>query len=255
MLSRIRAILLVTSVLCGAPCFAQKTIQIAAAADLQPVLPPLLAQYQAKTGVTVNASYASSATLATQIVNGGPFDLFLSADLGFAQRVIDAGLGMASEPRPYAQGTLVLWERNDGPIHPITIDALTQSSVESVSIANPQSAPYGRAAVASLTSLHLLPAIQPKLRIAENIAQAAQFVESGNAQLGLISLTSASTSKLRSEGSFIEMPTGSYPPIMQGAVVIKRTGGDAQNAQAFLDYLLSGPVQEQLRQQGLRSPK
>jgi molybdate transport system substrate-binding protein len=255
MLSRMHAILLVTFILCGPPCFAQKTIQIAAAADLQPVLPPLLAQYQAKTGVIVNAAYASSATLATEIVNGGPFDLFLSADLGFAQRVIDAGLGTASEPRPYAQGTLVLWERNDGPVHPITIDALTQSSVGSVSIANPQSAPYGRAAVASLTSLHLLPAVQAKLRIAENIAQAAQFVESGNAQLGLISLTSASTSKLRSEGSFIEMPRGSYPPIMQGAVVIKRTGGDAQNAQAFLDYLLSGPVQEELRQQGLRSPK
>lgn len=255
MLSGMRAILLVTFILCGPPCFAQKTVQIAAASDLQPVLPPLLTQYQAKTGVTVNASYASSSTLATQIVNGGPFDLFLSADLGFAQRVIDAGLGTASEPRPYAQGTLVLWERNDGPVHPVTIDALTQSSVESVSIANPKSAPYGRAAVASLTSLHLLPAIQPKLRIAENIAQAAQFVESGNAQLGLISLTSASTSKLRSEGSFIEMPRGSYPPIMQGAVVIKRTGGDAQNAQAFLDYLLSRPVQEELSRQGLRSPK
>jgi molybdate transport system substrate-binding protein len=255
MLNRMRVIALVTLLICGPLCLAQSTIQIAAAADLQPVLPRFLAEYQAKTGVTVTAAYASSATLATQIVNGGPFDLFLSADIGFAQRVIDAGLGTKNQPTPYAQGTLVLWERNDGPVHPITIDALTQSSVESVAIANPEHAPYGRAAVASLTSLHLLPAIQPKLRIAENIAQAAQFAESGNAQLGLISLTSASTSKLRSEGSFIEMPTASYPAIVQGAVVIKRTGENVQNAQAFLDYLLSAPVQEELSLLGLKSPK
>lgn len=254
MLSRTRAVVLATLLICGPLCLAQKAIQIAAAADLQPVLPSLLAQYQAKTGVTVKAVYASSSSLATQIINGGPFDLFLSADLGFAQRVIDAGLGTAKQPIPYARGTLVLWERNDGPVHPITIGALTKSSVESVAIANPEHAPYGRAAVASLTSLHLLPAIQPKLRTAENIAQAAQFAESGNAQLGLISLTSALTSTLRSEGSFIEMPRDSYPPIIQGAVVIKRTGAEVQSAQAFLDYLLSTPVQEELSRQGLKSP-
>jgi molybdate transport system substrate-binding protein len=242
------------SLLIGQIALAQGTLQIAAAADLQPVLPPILAKFQAMHGIEVKASYASSATLATQIVNGGPFDLFLSADVGFAQRVIDAGLASETKPVPYAKGTLVLWERSDGPVHPLTIDALKSSAVQSVAIANAEHAPYGRAAMASLTSLHLVEAVQPKLRVAENIAQAAQFAESGNAQLGLISLTSASTPKLQSEGSYVEMPTSSYPAILQGAVVVRRAGGDAKDAQMLLDFLLSAPVQAELAEHGLKPP-
>ncbi len=233
---------------------AQKTLQLAAAADLQPVLPPILTEFHAKTGIDVKAAYASSATLATQIINGAPFDLFLSADLSFAQHVIDGGFGASAKPTPYAQGTLVLWERNDGPVHPLTVDTLTSPFIQSVAIANAEHAPYGRAAMASLTSLHLLDQVKPKLRTAENIAQTAQFVESANAQLGLISLTSASTDKLKAEGSFVEMPAGSYPEILQGAVIVKRAGSDAADAQAFLDFLLSAPVQAELAKRGLKSP-
>jgi molybdate transport system substrate-binding protein len=235
-------------------CVAQGQVRIAAAADLQPILPPLLAEYQAKTGVPVVASYASSATLAMEILNGDPVDLFLSADMGFAQHVVDAGLAVDSHPVPYAKGTLVLWERNDGPIHPLTVDVLTSSAIQSVAVANPEHAPYGRAAMASLTNLKLLSTVQPKLRTAENIAQAAQYVESGNAQLGLISLTSALTDKMRSEGSFVDMPSDSYPPIIQGAVVIKRQGANTKDARAFLDWLLSDSAQEQLGHLGLRPP-
>ena len=232
----------------------QTTVQIAAAADLQPVLPPILAEFQSKTKIEVKASYASSATLATQIANGGPFDLFLSADMGFAQHVIDGGMGATAKPVPYAQGTLVLWERKDGPVHPLTIDTLTSPQIQSVAIANAEHAPYGRAAMASLTSLKLLDAVKSKLRVAENIAQAAQFAESGNAQVGLLSLTSASTGKLQSEGTYIEMPASSYPTILQGAVVVKRQGSDAKDAQALLDFLLSAPVQAELAHHGLKPP-
>ena len=150
-----------------------QTIQVAAAADLAPVLPPILAEFKAKTGITAEASFGSSATLAMQIANGGPFDLFLSADMGFAQKIIDAGHGTSAKPVEYARGTLVLWERKDGPVHPITVDALKTSA--SVAIANPEHAPYGRAAVASLNSLHLMNTVKPKLRVAENISQAAQM--------------------------------------------------------------------------------
>jgi molybdate transport system substrate-binding protein len=234
--------------------YGQTTLQVAAAADLQPVLPPILAEFQAKHHVEVKASYASSATLATQIANGGPFDLFLSADMSFAQRVIDGGMGTTPKPIPYAQGTLVLWERNDGPVHPLTIDALKSPLVQSVAIANAEHAPYGRAAMASLTRLNLIDAVKPKLRTAENIAQTAQFAESGNAQLGLLSLTSASTSKLKSEGTYVEMPSTSYPVILQGAVVVKRDGSDTKDAQALLEYLLSAPVQAELAKHGLKPP-
>jgi molybdate transport system substrate-binding protein len=119
-------------------------------------------------------------------------------------------------------------------------------------VANSEHAPYGRAALASLQSLHLLDSVKSKLRVAENIGQAAQFAETGNAQVGLISLTSALTSKLQSEGKFIEMPPDSYPPIIQGAVVIKRKDGDSKMAQAFLDWLVSEPVQSELTRMGLK---
>ena len=237
----------------AAASFAQTPIQIAAAADLAPVLPALLAEFQAKSGVVTKVSFASSATLATQITNGGPFDLFLSADMGFAQRVADAGLSTSDKPVPYARGTLVLWERKDGPVQPVTLDALSSPRIQSVAIANAEHAPYGRAAKASLESLHLTEQVQPKLRVAENIGQAAQFVESGNAQLGLISLTSAKTDKLQSEGSYVEMPASSYPPILQGAVVLK--GKNSQDAQKLLDFLLSPAVEEELAARGLKAPR
>ncbi len=236
-----------------AALFAQQPLQIAAAADLAPVLPALLAEFQAKSGIPTKVSFASSATLATQIANGGPFDLFLSADMGFAQKVIDAGLATTAKPVPYAQGTLVLWERKDGPVQPVSIGALSSSLVQSVAIANAEHAPYGRAAKASLDSLHLAEQVQPKLRVAENIGQAAQFVESGNAQLGLISLTSAKTEKLQAEGTYIEMPASSYPPILQGAVVLK--SGNRQDAGKLLEFLLSPRVEDELAARGLKAPR
>ena len=95
--------------------------------------------------------------------------------------------------------------------------------------------------------------VQPKLRVAENIGQAAQFVESGNAQLGLISLTSAKTEKLQQEGSYIEMPATSYPPILQGAVVLKNR--NSQGAQKLLDFLLSAPAEDELAARGLKAPR
>jgi molybdate transport system substrate-binding protein len=139
-------------------------------------------------------------------------------------------------------------------VQPLTLDALKSPAVQSVAIANSEHAPYGRAAMAALSSLNLLDAVKPKLRVAENIAQTAEFAESGNAQLGLISLTSASTSKLQSEGTYVEMPSGSYPVILQGAIVIKRSGSDPKDAQAFLDFLLSAPVQAELAKHGLKPP-
>lgn len=231
---------------------AEAPLQIAAAADLQPLLPPILDSFKTRYNIDVTASYGSSSTLATQIINGAPFALFLSADIGFAQRVIDARLASADHPIPYAQGTLVLWERRDGPVQPLTLDALRSSSVQAIAIASPEHAPYGRAASASLTSLHLMDAVKSKVKTAENIGQAAQFVESGNAQIGLISLTSALTEKLKSEGTYIPMPADSYPPIVQAAVVLHRDPAVEKNAQLFLDYLLSPAVQKELAAHGLK---
>jgi molybdate transport system substrate-binding protein len=232
----------------------RQTLHIAAAADLQPVLPPLLAEFEAQAGIHAEASYQSSATLATQIINGAPFDLFMAADLSFPQRVIAAGLSEETEPITYARGTLVLWARNDGRIHNLSMDSLKDPALKSLAIANPEHAPYGRAAQAALQRLGLYDALKPKLVIAENIAQTAQFVESGNAELGLISLTSAVTPRLRSSGQYVLVRPDAYQPILQGAVILKRPSG-TQPAHRFLDFLASAPVRQQLETAGLAPPK
>ncbi len=237
----------------GMPLRAQSNLQVAAAADLQPVLPALLASWKAQTGQTASVSYASSATLATEIQNGAPFDLFLSADMSFPEKLAQGGLANG-KPIPYARGSVVLWARKATPLPPLTMQMLRSPDVQSIAIANPAHAPYGRAAVAALKSLNIYNDIQPKLRIAENIAQTAQFVESGNAQVGLLSLTSALSPRLANEGRYIELPPTSYPPIVQGAVVLKHAG-NGKAARAFLAFLLSAPAQQQLLERGLRPPQ
>jgi len=227
-------------------------MRIAAAADLQPLLPGIIAQFQQlHPDRNVTASYQSSATLATQIVNGAPFDLFLAADLSFPQRVIAAGFGDAPQPTPYAQGTLVLWARKDSRFQPLSLAALHDPSLKSLAMANPDHAPYGRAARAALTSLGLTDSLGPRVVVAENIAQTAQFVDSGNAELGLISFTSALSDRLKADGTYIEVPASAYPAIVQGAVVIKG-GANLQLARDFLSYLLSPAVQHQLEIGGLK---
>jgi molybdate transport system substrate-binding protein len=235
---------------CALASPAQQMLRIAAAADLEPVLPPVVAQFTAQTGIHAEASYKSSATLATAIINGAPFDLFLAADFSFPQRVIAAGLAEESAPIPYARGTLVLWTRNDSRYHQLSIDSLRDPALKSVAIANPRHAPYGRAAVSFLQSIGLYDWLKPRLIIAENIAQAAQYADSGNAQLGLISLTSALTPQMQADGQYYKIPMSGYLPIMQGAVII-RDSPNSQAAHLFLDFLHSAPIAKQLAAGGL----
>jgi molybdate transport system substrate-binding protein len=247
---------LVAAVLCAAvvvPCsIAQKPreVRVLAAADLQPVLPLLAAAYEHATGIHLNVTYGSSSTLATQIVNGEAADLFLSADFTFAEKLVAASLADTPQPIPYARGTLVLWARKDSPLQPLTQNTLHDTRFSRLAIANPDHAPYGRAAVAALTWMKLYEQLKPQLVIAENIAQTAQFVESGNAQLGLISLTIASSEHFKQVGSFVRIPRTAYPEIRQCAVVMRNSAHRAE-AHAFLDWLRSPAIQQNLTKYGL----
>ena len=235
---------------------AQAPLRVAAAADLEPVLPPILEQFQKATGIHAEATFQASAVLTTQIQNGAPFDLFLSADLSYPKRLIDAGLADAagtadsSTPITYARGTLVLFARKDSHLPAPSLDLLRSPELKRLAIANPDRAPYGRAAVAALQTLKLYDALKPRLVTAENISQAAQFVDSGNADAGLISLTSALTPRLSAAGNYFVMPRDLYPPIEQGAVIITNTTRRA-DAHKLLDFLLSAPIQSQLAKSGL----
>lgn len=249
------AILAITFALCLGIAPAQTTIRIAAAADLQPVLPHILEQFEKETGIRAEATYQASAALTTQIMNGAPFDVFLSANLAYPQKLIAAGLahglgeGAAGTPITYAMGTLVLWTRNDSRLPP-AMPLLRSRQVKSIAIANPDRAPYGKAAMAALEKSGLLNDVKSKLVTAENIAQAAQFVDSGNATMGFISLTAASTPRLKSDGHFIVVPANLYAPIEQGAVLIANAPHRVA-AKKFLVYLMSTPAQQSMRQYGL----
>ena len=236
-----------------APLAAAQTLRLAAAADLQPAMPPILQEFEAKNHVHVDASYQSSATLTTQIQNGAPFDLFMAADLSYPQRIVAAGLADSDPPVVYARGTVVLWTRNDSPFRQLSVDTLRDPALKTIAIANAEHAPYGRAAEASLKSLGLYDQLKPKFVTAENIAQTAQYVDSGNAQVGLISLTSALTERLHASGHYIAMPRESYPPILQGAVVLKNSANRTA-AHQLLDFLLSPAVQKELAARGLEPP-
>ena len=213
-------------------------------------MPVLAAQYEKAKGVKLIISYGSSATLTQQILNGAPFDIFFSADYTFPERIVASNLADDKVPTPYAHGTLVLWARKDSPFQPLNGNTLDDKRITSIAIADPEHAPYGRAAVSALTRMKLYDQLKPHLVLAENVAQAGQFVESGNAQLGLISLTAASTDHFKQVGSYILIPTSTYPQIRQCAVIMEKSDRKPL-AHQFLDWFLSPDVQNQLPDFGL----
>jgi molybdate transport system substrate-binding protein len=254
---RLRAAMVLVAAVCGSLAHGRqpaKELRVAAASDLQPVLPMLAERYEKATGVKLAVSYGSSGTLTTQILNGAPMDLFLGADFVFPEKIVAAEMADGRSPTQYARGTLVLWARKDSPLQPISLDTLVDKRVTSVAIANDLHAPYGQAAVAALKRMHMYDQVKPHLVIAENIAQAAQFVESGNAQLGLISLTAATSQRFQAEGTFVRVPTSSYTPILQCAVVMAKSDRKAE-ARAFLDWLLKPEIQALMATMGLEPVK
>ena len=224
-------------------------LHIAAAADLEPVLPALASQYEAKTGVHIVPSFGSSATLTEQLQNGAPEDLFLSADCAHPQQLVDAKLTLDPQPALYARGVLVLWARRDSPAQPLSLGSLASPRVTRVAVANDRHAPYGMAATAAINGLNMQQGLAGKLVVGENIAQTAEFALTGNAQAAFISLTLASSPKYREAGSFIRIPAV-YPRIQQCGVALSRST-NPQSAEAFLRWLTSDGTQNELSQFGL----
>ena len=166
--------------LTGAFATAQE-ITVAAAADMSAALPQLVAGYTKKTGQTVKLSFGASGNLTNQIRNGAPFDVFFSADEEYPQQLIAEGLAQKDTLYRYAVGRLVLWVPADSPLDlsKLGMTALLDPSVKKISVANPATAPYGRAAEAALRHFGIYDRVSSRLVVGENVSQAAQFVESG----------------------------------------------------------------------------
>ena len=245
------AIVLLAVGLVGTDAQTPKTLRVAAAADLQPVMPAFAFAYEKKFGVKLDVTFGSSSSLATQIKNGAPFDVFLGADYIFPEQIIAAGLAVEKLPTPYAQGTLVLWSRKDSPLGLPRVELLTDPRVTRIAVADPLHAPYGRAAAAYLRNAKLEEKVKGKLVTAENISQTVQFVESGNAQLGLVSLTFAESAHGKELGSFVRL-NDLYPKITQCGVTIKGSA-ELDEAKKFMAWMVGPEVQEHLAQFGLQN--
>ena len=186
---------------------AAQTLTVAAASDLQAALPAIAAQFEKETGHKVALTFGSSGNFFTQIQNGAPFDVFLSADIDYPRRLERAGLTERGSLYQYAIGRLVLWTRNDSGIDLHGgLSVLTDANVRKVAIANPEHAPYGRAAVAALRHEQLYERVRGKFVLGENISQAAQFVQSGNAEVGILALSLALAPALKAAGDLRRDP-------------------------------------------------
>ncbi|MGD0791851.1 MAG: molybdate ABC transporter substrate-binding protein [Terriglobales bacterium] len=240
-----------------AACAAGQEITVAAAADMSAALPQLVAAYTKETGQTVKLSFGSSGNLANQIRNGAPFDVFFSADEEYPQQLIAEGLASHSKDTlyRYAVGRLVLWVPGDSPLDlsKLGMKALLDPSVKKISIANPAHAPYGRAAEAALRHFGIYDQVSGRLVLGENVSQAAQFVESGNAQAGLIALSHTLAPALKDKGRYWTVPLDAYPTLNQAAVVLSKSK-QQDAARKFLDFLRTPEATALLTSYGLSLP-
>ncbi len=242
---------LVSAVSLPAQPSAGTQIVVAAAADLSSALKEIGDDFEKNTGVKVQFSFAASGALTQQIENGAPFDVFFSADMDYPRHLIAAGEADGATLYQYAVGKLVLWVPEDSPldVEHKGIQVLLDPSVKKIAIANPQHAPYGRAAVAALSHFKLYDQVKDRLVLGENIAQAAQFAESGNAQVGFVALAHAVAPAMKGKGKYWEVPADAYPPLAQGAVLLSHSQHKKEAAE-FLAYMRTKEAQDVLLRYG-----
>ena len=219
-----------------------REVVVAAAADLSSALKDIAGTFEKRTGVTVKLSFGASGALTQQIQNGAPFDVFFSADMDYPQHLIDLGDADSASLYQYAVGKLVLWVSADSPLKlDQGMKILLDPSVKKIAIANPQHAPYGRAAVAALKHYGMYDQLATRLVLGENVSQAAQFVESGNAQAGFVALAHAIAPGMQDKGKYWAVPADAYPPLAQGVVLLSKAT-HKKEAQQFLEYIKSNDV-------------
>ena len=211
-------------------------LRIAAASDLRFVLEDVLTAFRAQhPDVSIEAAYGSSGSFFAQIREGAPFDLFLSADFEYPRRLSAEALG--DKPFLYAVGKLALVVRKDTGMDPKGFGELLKSvAIRRIAIANPAHAPYGRAAEAAMRTWKVYDAVGPKLVLGDSVAQAAQFLDSGAAQAGLVALSLARAKS--KDLSFAIVPPDAHPPLDQAGIVLKRST-NLEGTRAFQAYLTS----------------
>jgi molybdate transport system substrate-binding protein len=208
-------------------------VNVAVAANFTDAAKEIGQAFKAKTGNDAVFSFGASGALYTQISQGAPFQVFLSADAARPKKAVDEGYGIAGSSFTYAIGKLVLWSKKPGVV--AGADTLKNAGINKVAICEPKAAPYGQAAVETMQSLKLYDTLKPKIVQGANITQAFQFVDTGNAEIGFVALSQVIG---KNEGSQWMVPQDLYKPIKQDAVLLSK-GADSAGAKAFMDFLKS----------------
>jgi molybdate transport system substrate-binding protein len=232
----LRKLLVVTVFVLVAPLLARSAeVHVAAAADLKFALDEIVSGYKKDhPGDTIQVTYGSSGKFYTQIQQGAPYDLYFSADISYPRELVRLGMA-ASDVRSYAFGRLVIWSSTMDATK-MTLANLTDPKITKIAIANPKHAPYGKRAEEALRSAGIWEKVQPKLVFGENISQAAQYVLTGNAQVGIIALSLVLTPELSKKGGYYLIPDNMYNSLEQGCIVTKR-GANNPLAKKFAEYM------------------
>jgi len=227
------------------------SLRIAAAADLKFALEQIVKDYSmANPHDKIDVSYGSSGKFVTQIKEGAPFDLFLSADTENAQLLVadEKNVGPLFS---YAQGHLVVWTKNESKlVLDKDLKVLLSPDIKKIAVANSKLAPYGRIAEAAMKKAGIFEQVSKKLVVGENISQTAQFAESGAADVSLIAMSLAQSETLKKEGRFVEVNPALYPALIQSGIVLKSKNHDT--AENFKKYFLSAKSQKVMKDFGLQ---
>ena len=234
----------------------QRELSVAAASDLRFALDRIIADFEERhPNVRVKVTYGSSGNFYAQLSNRAPFDLFLSADISYPQKLADAGLADKNSIFTYGIGSLVVCARKDSKldIESLGMDVLTDPSIQKIAIANPRHAPYGRAAEAALKHFKLYDQVAERLVMGENVAQTAVFVESGSADVGMIARSLAMAPVYRNSLKSWRIPQLAHPRLEQGGVILSWSG-NSEIAKQFCDSLIDERGRTILTEDGFDLP-
>jgi len=227
-------------------------ITIAGASDLKFAMEEIVTAFQNEHPTDELAVvYGSSGSFNTQIQQGAPYDLFFSADIGFPRELASKGFA-ASEVMPYAIGRIVLWSGSLDASR-MTLKSLDDPAITRIAIANPKHAPYGKRAEEALRASGLWEKVQSKLVYGETVVQAAQFVQTGNAQVGIIALSLVTNPELSKKGGYWMVPEKLHEPLEQGFIITQHAESNAL-AKGFADYMNSKPVRAVMTKYGFALP-
>jgi molybdate transport system substrate-binding protein len=228
----------------------ENKLTIAAAANVQFAMDTLAALFEKETGIKTNIITGSSGKLTAQIIQGAPYDIFLSADMKYPQEIYKNGKASGA-PVVYAYGSLILWTQKDGLIPDPSL--LSSDQIRKIAIANPKTAPYGVAATEFLNNMNLLEKVKGKLIFGESISQVNQFITSKSVDIGFSSESVVLASELSEEGKWTRLDPTKYPPLKQGLIIVAQENNRKEQAERFFEFILSHQAKKVLSEFGYKT--